>query len=127
MGYFRNEEWRAVSAAGALAAFLAGVVSASLCRRHLWSTRPHGATVLTTGALVIATVIDLTFGGQTAHPLSLLPIVFVVFGVGALNTTFVKEGEMSIPLSYVTGTLVKSGQGIERHISGENSQTGWDI
>ena len=25
---------------------------------------------------------------------------------------------MSIPLSYVTGTLVKMGQGIERHISG---------
>ena len=30
------------------------------------------------------------------------------------------DGEVSIPLSYVTGTLVKMGQGIERHIAGGN-------
>jgi uncharacterized membrane protein YoaK (UPF0700 family) len=35
-----------------------------------------------------------------------------------LNTSFVKDGEVSVPLSYVTGTLVKMGQGIERHIAG---------
>jgi uncharacterized membrane protein YoaK (UPF0700 family) len=35
-----------------------------------------------------------------------------------LNTSFVKDGEVSIPLSYVTGTLVKLGQGIEHHLSG---------
>jgi uncharacterized membrane protein YoaK (UPF0700 family) len=44
--------------------------------------------------------------------------VFVAFGIGALNTTFVRNGEVSIPLSYVTGTLVKLGQGLERHLSG---------
>ena len=44
--------------------------------------------------------------------------MLVVFGVGALNTSFVKDGEVSVPLSYVTGTLVKMGQGIERHIAG---------
>ncbi len=37
-----------------------------------------------------------------------------------LNTSFVKDGEVSVPLSYVTGTLVKLGQGIERHIAGGN-------
>lgn len=42
----------------------------------------------------------------------------MVFGVGSLNTSFVKDGEVSVPLSYVTGTLVKMGQGIERHIAG---------
>src|ERR1700761_2995227 len=46
--------------------------------------------------------------------------MLVVFGVGALNTSFVKDGEVSVPLSYVTGTLVKMGQGIERHIAGGN-------
>lgn len=118
LGYFRHEQWRAITAAVLLVAFLAGVVSASLCRRHLWSTRPHGATVLTTLAFVIATALDLTVGGGAAHPLPFIPIMFVAFGVGALNTTFVKDGEVSIPLSYVTGTLVKMGQGIERHING---------
>ena len=80
--------------------------------------RPHGATVLTTLALAVATVLDITVGGRAAHPLALLPIVFVAFGIGALNTTFVKDGEVSIPLSYVTGRLGKMGQGIERHSSG---------
>jgi uncharacterized membrane protein YoaK (UPF0700 family) len=44
--------------------------------------------------------------------------MFVVLGIGALNTSFVEDGEVSVPLSYVTGTLVKLGQGIERHIAG---------
>jgi uncharacterized membrane protein YoaK (UPF0700 family) len=118
LGYFLDEEWRAVSAAIVLTAFLAGVVSASLCRRYLWSNRPHGATVLTTLALVLATAVDVITGGEYPHPLALLPIIFVAYGIGALNTTFVKDGEVSIPLSYVTGTLVKLGQGIERHLSG---------
>ncbi len=118
LGYFRDEQWRAITAAVLLLAFLAGVVSASLCRRYLWSTRPHGATVLTTLAFVIATALDLTVGGGTAHPVAFVPITFVAFGLGALNTTFVKDGEVSVPLSYVTGTVVKLGQGIERHISG---------
>lgn len=118
LGCFRGEVWLSVSAALLSLAFVAGVVCASLCRRHLWSTRPHGATVLTTVSLVIATALDITVEGGPALPLPFLPIAFVTFGIGALNTTFVKNGEVSIPLSYVTGTLVKLGQGIERHISG---------
>ncbi len=118
LGYFRAEQWLAISAALLIAAFVAGVVSASLGRRWLWSARPHGATVLTTLSLVVAAVLDVTVCGGDARPLPLLPIAFVTFGIGALNTTFTKDGEVSIPLSYVTGTLVKMGQGIERHLNG---------
>lgn len=78
--------------------------------------------MLTTLALVVATVLDLAVGGGPAVPLPFLPIVLVTFGVGALNTTFVTGGEVSIPLSYVTGTLVKMGQGIERHLTGGTLQ-----
>ena len=38
---------------------------------------------------------------------------------------FVKNGEVSIPLSYVTGTLVKLGQGIERHARGGGTMYDW--
>jgi uncharacterized membrane protein YoaK (UPF0700 family) len=38
--------------------------------------------------------------------------------MGALNTSFVKNGETAIPVTYVTGTLVKLAQGIERHLAG---------
>lgn len=125
MGYYAEDEWAAaspwlaVSAALLLVAFVVGVVSASLCRRHLWPTRPYSTTVLTTLALVLATVLDATLLGGPELPLPFFPIVLMTFGIGALNATFVdKHGEVSIPLSYVTGTLVKMGQGIERHHAG---------
>lgn len=125
MGFFADEEWAtsspwlAVSAALLMAAFGAGVVSASLCRRYVWPTRPHGATVLTTAALALATVLDATVFGGPELPLPFFPIVLVTFAVGALNTTFVnKDGETSIGLSYMTGTLVKMAQGVERHAAG---------
>jgi uncharacterized membrane protein YoaK (UPF0700 family) len=125
LGYFRAQPWLAMTATLLLAAFVGGVVVASLCRRHLWVAHPHGPTVLTALSLGAATTVCIaTHGWSAAGDLSFVPIPFVAFGIGALNTSFVKEGEVSTPLSYVTGTLVKMGQGIERHISG-GSAAAW--
>ncbi|MBF6328451.1 YoaK family protein [Nocardia transvalensis] len=119
LGTFRDKTEVFVPAALLLMSFLSGVVVASLCRRHLWSRHLHGPTILTTASLVVASVVDTIFSQATeSAQVDLLPILVVAFGIGALNTTFVKDGEVSVPLSYVTGTLVKLGQGIERHISG---------
>jgi uncharacterized membrane protein YoaK (UPF0700 family) len=119
LGHFREQSWPATTAALLLVAFLAGVVIASLCRRHLWLAHPHGPTVLTALSLGAATTVCIALHGWSATgDLSFAPILFVAFGIGALNTSFVKDGEVSTPLSYVTGTLVKMGRGVERHISG---------
>ncbi len=118
LGYFRDEPLLSISAALLIAFFVGGVLVASLCRRHFWVAHPHGPAVLTTLSLVVATVFDVVIDGWSTGQLSLVPILFVAFGIGTLNTSFVRDGEVSIPLSYVTGTLVKMGQGIERHISG---------
>lgn len=118
LGYFRNDVALAVSAGVLILCFVAGVVAASMCRRRFWATHPHGPIVLTTFSLGGATVLDVIDEGWTEANLDFAPIMLVVFGVGALNTSFVKDGEVSVPLSYVTGTLVKMGQGIERHIAG---------
>ncbi|WP_236724382.1 YoaK family protein [Mycobacterium avium] len=119
LGSFRNQPWLAITATLLLAAFVGGVVVASLCRRHLWVAHPHGPTVLTALSLAAATTVCIaTHGWSAAGELSFVPIPSVAFGIRALNTSFVKDGEVSTPLSYVTRTLVKVGQGIERHISG---------
>jgi uncharacterized membrane protein YoaK (UPF0700 family) len=118
LGYFRGEVLLSITAALLMLCFVAGVVVASACRRRFWSAHPHGPTVLTTLSLVAATVVDLINEGWEQNMLDFAPITLVVFGIGALNTSFVKDGEVSVPLSYVTGTLVKMGQGIERHIAG---------
>jgi uncharacterized membrane protein YoaK (UPF0700 family) len=118
LGYFRGDVWLSVSAGLLMLCFVAGVVVASVCRRHFWVAHPHGPTVLTTVSLLAATVVGVIDDGWQEVNLDFAPILFVVVGIGALNTSFVKDGEVSVPLSYVTGTLVKLGQGIERHIAG---------
>jgi uncharacterized membrane protein YoaK (UPF0700 family) len=118
LGYFRGDVLLSVTAGLLMLCFVAGVVVASACRRHFWVAHPHGPTVLTTVSLVAATVVDVIDEGWEENLVDFAPILLVVFGIGALNTAFVKDGEVSVPLSYVTGTLVKMGQGIERHIAG---------
>lgn len=125
LGYFTGEVWLAASAALLIVAFVAGVVVASLCRRYFWVDHPHGPTVLTTFSLLAATVVDLLDEGWQANLLDFAPIMLMAFGTGALNTSFVKDGEVSVPLSYVTGTTVKMGQGIERHIAGGGNVSDW--
>jgi uncharacterized membrane protein YoaK (UPF0700 family) len=118
LGYFRDDVVLSVSAGLLIVAFVSGVVVASVCRRHFWVAHPHGPTVLATLSLFAATVVDIFDLGWNQNQLDFPPIFLVAFGIGALNTSFVKDGEVSVPLSYVTGTLVKMGQGIERHIAG---------
>jgi uncharacterized membrane protein YoaK (UPF0700 family) len=118
LGYFRGDVRLSVSAGLLMLCFVAGVVVASVCRRYFWVAHPHGPTVLTTVSLFAATVVDVNDEGWQENLVDFAPIMLVVFGIGALNTSFVKDGEVSVPLSYVTGTLVKMGQGIERHITG---------
>ena len=118
LGYFRDDVLLSISAGLLIVAFVSGVVVASVCRRHFWVAHPHGPTVLTTVSLFAATVVDILDLGWNQNELDFPPIFLLAFGIGALNTSFVKDGETSVPLSYVTGTLVKMGQGIERHIAG---------
>jgi len=124
LGVFRNEQWLSITAGLLLVSFVTGVVIASLCRRHLWLNHPHGPTVLAAAFLVLAAVVDVQVDGWSTTNVSFVPVLFVAFGIGALNTSFVSNGEVSIPLSYATGTLVKLGQGIERHLSGGRA-TDW--
>ena len=125
LGYFTGEVWLAVSAGLLIAAFVAGVVVASLCRRYFWVDHPHGPTVLTTFSLLAATMVDLIGEGLEGNLIDFAAIMLMAFGTGALNTSFVKDGEVSVPLSYVTGTTVKMGQGIERHIAGGGNASDW--
>lgn len=118
LGFFRHDVLLSISAGVLIVCFVTGVVVASACRRRFWAAHPHGPTVLTTFSLIAATVLDVISEGWRENMLDFAPIMLVVFGVGALNTSFVKDGEVSVPLSYVTGTLVKMGQGIERHLAG---------
>lgn len=53
-----------------------------------------------------------------------LAIICMVFAMGAENNVFVKEGEVSIGITYMTGTLVKLGQRLAGSFLGGN-KTSW--
>ncbi|MFD7847018.1 YoaK family protein [Nocardia sp. NPDC059764] len=122
LGNFAGDHTLAVGAASIIVCFLAGVFIASICRRYWWTNHPHGATMLTTVALAGAAIVDNILDERG---IGLAPILFVAFGMGALNTSFVKNGEVSIPVSYITGTLVKLAQGVERHAFGGGTVRDW--
>lgn len=129
--WFKASDAQQVAGASALAAialitsFVAGVVVASICRRFFWHGHPHGPTVLTTAGLLTSAGLDFYLDGFDEPQVRFLPILIITFSLGALNTSFTKNGEVSVPLSYVTGTLVKLGQGIERHATGSGTVYDW--
>lgn len=132
VGWFGHPEGKEVApgatplvALTLIVAFVAGVVLASFCRRRYWDNHPHGATVVTTIALALAGIIDIAVSGWSSADVNFYPILLVAFALGALNTAFTKKEETYIPLSYVTGTVVKLGQGIERHLTGGGTKYDW--
>jgi uncharacterized membrane protein YoaK (UPF0700 family) len=90
-------------AASLVAGFVLGVIAGALiaCR-----TRRHrGAIVLTFVTMLLAGAAALgEFGLQASA------VLLMAAAMGAENAIFEREGEVSIGLTYMTGTLVKLGQ-----------------
>ncbi|MDJ0312419.1 YoaK family protein [Arthrobacter sp. H35-D1] len=97
---------------GLVAAFLAGVVSAAILRRMVRSRKRMAVLLYVTAALTSAVVLfDLGIGGWLAPAIMAL-------AMGAENVIFERDGEVSIGLTYMTGTLVKMGQHIANALTG---------
>ncbi|KQB86209.1 YoaK family protein [Corynebacterium lowii] len=107
-----------LAALSAVLVFVIGAFTATLARIYLWSQARHGAMVVTTLAIIAAFLSDLWLGAQR-NELTPIPILFLAFGLGALNTSISRRGQVVMPLSYVTGTLVKIGQGAALHVAGK--------
>lgn len=116
--HYEGEHLLAVSALATIAAFVLGVMSGTFARLRLWNKSRHGATLVTVAATYVAYVADL-LTNYSDGPLGVAPILSLAFGLGALNTSISRGNQVQMPLSYVTGTLVKMGQGFALHLAGE--------
>jgi uncharacterized membrane protein YoaK (UPF0700 family) len=108
----------AVIAGGLIASFLAGVVLGSASGGLAGVRRPAAILGLTAAALAAASV--LASVGARAAALAL-----VAGAMGAKNTIFERDGEVSIGLTYMTGTLVKLGQRLAVALLGNGDRLGW--
>jgi len=90
--------------------FVLGVIAGSLMGAA--ARRMRRPVVLLLVALLVAV------GAMLAGTSPDLAVLFVAAAMGAENTTFERDGEVSIGLTYMTGTLVKLGQRLAGAIMG---------
>ncbi len=99
------------TAATILVLFVCGVISGSLAG-HFGRRRSKSA-VLAVVALALVAAAGLDTVG-----LSFAGALFLAFAMGAENSVFQRDGEVTIALTYMTGTLVKMGQRIASALLG---------
>ena len=92
----------ALVAARLIASFVVGVILGTLLGAWLKPMRRPAVLVLVAGLLASAALLNAV----DVH----VAMMFAAAAMGAENTTFERDGEVSIGLTYMTGTLVKLGQ-----------------
>jgi uncharacterized membrane protein YoaK (UPF0700 family) len=101
----------ALIAARLIASFLLGVIAGSLIGRLAGAMRPPLVLALVSAGLAAA-------AGAAGMGAADLAMLFIAASMGAENTTFERDGEVSIGLTYMTGTLVKLGQRLAGALTG---------
>lgn len=97
--------------------FVGGVTIGALLWRRATRHRRMQLLLLVAGLLAVAALArDL---GALAPMLGA-----TVIAMGAINNMFQRDGEVSVGLTYMTGALVKLGQGLALFVSGE-ARPGW--
>lgn len=97
-----------------LLSFVAGVVAGSLIGRKniLAHARRQAFILIIISLMLFVAPLIASFGYL------LLGLCFAAFCMGLENTLFEREGSVSFGLTYMTGALVKIGQGLATLISG---------
>lgn len=94
---------------GIILCFVLGVISGTLLGNTVPEKRVQRVLTMVSIALILAASI---------HNISGLAAAIIAFAMGASNTAFQRNGEVSIGVTYMTGTLVKMGQHIANALSG---------
>lgn len=106
-----------VLAAGILALFVSGVILGSLIGHFASKRRAPAVLAAVATCLLISAAFD-TVG------LSDIGVGLLAVAMGMENAVFQRDGEVTIGLTYMTGTLVKMGQRIAGAMLG-GSRTAW--
>lgn len=97
-----------LTALGLIASFVAGVMAGSTTRR-LARNGPRAVLLLVAGLLGMAAIGP--FGPSST-------MAFLAAGMGAENAVFERDSEVSIGVTYMTGTLVRLGQNLTSALFG---------
>lgn len=112
-----NHGQAALLPAGLIVLFVAGVVLGSLVAHVSKWPRIKTILILVTTLLLMAALLQEFTGHLPA-------MIFIVMAMGAINTLFERDGEVSVAVTYMTGTLVRMGQRIAAALTG-GPRFGW--
>lgn len=113
VGLFTDSRIAGIAAA-MIATFVLGVIMGNLAG-HRCPPRVRLPLTILGVVLLLAAAAALAMAG-----LGTLAVAFTLLAMGMENTVFQREGEVSIGLTYMTGTLVKLGQALSRiHRTGQ--------
>lgn len=102
---------------GLIATFVTGVIMGSFVG-HMARTRRRPAVLLLVATLLaLAAALSMADAHRAA-------VIVMALAMGAENAVFGQDGELHIGLTYMTGTLVKLGQGITVALLGRD-RLGW--
>ena len=102
----------ALAPLGLIACFLAGVIAGALTARRFPGRRKR---------VLLGLMASLLAGG-TALLMAGLPVPFLALyamAMGLANNVFSRDGEVTVGVTYMTGALVRFGQGIAARLAGE--------
>ncbi|MEN9718256.1 MAG: hypothetical protein RIQ99_1134 [Pseudomonadota bacterium] len=100
-----------------ITAFVVGVTGGALIAQRAADQRKPA--VLGSVAMVLGAAAAL----HAAHA-GLPMLILLAAAMGALNNTFQRGGTVSLGLTYMTGALVRMGQGLAARLSGQSGE-GW--
>lgn len=110
-----NRSDAAVMVVALILGFLSGVMTASILGERLGRWSPMAMILFSTALLAWSALLMVEGPGA----------VLLATAMGALNVVFQRGGGVSIPITYVTGTLVRLGQSLAGALLGTASATGW--
>jgi len=123
LGVALGTGWRhAAMPALLILGFVTGVTLGALVALRAGARRKVAVLALVAAALLLAA--GARVAGQPGAMLAGL-----VLAMGALNNTFLRDGEVAVGLTYMTGALVKLGQGLAQRLAGrrEANWQGWAL
>lgn len=91
--------------------FLVGVIGGTILTARFKGD--HGRRMLVSLAVLLALAATFAATGHSQMAVLLTPIA-----MGAMNTMFQRDGEVSVGVTYMTGTLVKLGQRVAKALTG---------
>lgn len=107
----------AMLAASLILAFVGGVIGASLLGRSAGPQRTVRLLALVAALVLLCAAI--------AKPYQATQLLLLAAAMGAMNCIFERDGEVSVGLTYMTGTLVRFGQGFARWLMREGGTDQW--